>query len=71
MDKHKIFVSEKSQVSRLNTARQGDEQAGPPSGVVDRVSEARCVYDGEPQFDSFLLDADCVFDNVHSLVDSF
>lgn len=44
---------------------------GPPSCVVERVSEPRRVYDGEPQFDSFLLDADCVFHDVDSLVDSF
>lgn len=44
---------------------------GPPFCVVECVSEPRCVDDGEPQFDSFLLDADCVFDDVDSLVDSF
>lgn len=40
-----------------------------PFCVVDRVSEPRCVYDGEPHFDSFLLDANCVFDDVDCLID--
>lgn len=40
-----------------------------PFCVVDSVSEPRCVYDGEPQFDSFLLDANCVFDDVDCLID--
>lgn len=44
---------------------------GPPFCVVDGVSEARRVDDGEPQLDSFLLDADRVFDDVDGLVDLF
>lgn len=40
-----------------------------PFCVVDGVSKPWCVYDGEPQFDSFLLDADCVFDDVNRLID--
>lgn len=40
-----------------------------PFCVVDGVSEPRRVYDGEPQSDSFLLNANCVFDDVHCLID--
>lgn len=40
-----------------------------PFCVVDGVSEPRRVYDGEPQFDPFLLDADRVFDDVDCLMD--
>lgn len=40
-----------------------------PFVVVDGVSEAGCVYDAEPQLDPFLLDADCVLDNVDCLMD--
>lgn len=42
-----------------------------PFCVVDSVSEPRCVYDGEPHFDSFLFDADGVFDDVDRLINPF
>lgn len=46
------------------------ESVSSPPRVVDGVSEPGCVYDGEPQFDSFLLDADSVFDDADGLIDS-
>lgn len=42
-----------------------------PLCVVDGISEPWCVYDGEPQFDSFLLNANGVFDDVDCLIDPF
>lgn len=49
----------------------GGSQADAPFCVIDCVSEPWRVYDGEPQSDSFLLDADCVFDDVDCLFDLF
>lgn len=42
-----------------------------PFCVVDSVSEPWGVYDAESQFDSFLLNANGVFQDVHCLVDPF
>lgn len=42
-----------------------------PCCVVDSISKPWRVYNGEPQFDSFLLDADGVLDNVDRLTDPF
>lgn len=42
-----------------------------PVCIVYGVSKPWRVYDGEPQFDSFFLDANCVFDDVDGLTDPF
>lgn len=42
-----------------------------PFCVVNSISESRRVYEGEPQFDSFLLNAHGVLYNVDCLIDPF
>lgn len=62
-------------VSQLSWLNYGHRQTwdiwmGPPFCVVYCVSKPRRVYDVQPQSDSFLLNADCVFDDVDRLADS-
>lgn len=63
-------LTESLRCHEVVSVRRHTSMSSPPR-VVDGVSEPRRVYDGEPQFDSFLLDADRVFDDADGLIDSF
>lgn len=50
--------------------RQRSRFSSSPLVVVDGVSEPWCIYDGQLEFDAFLLNVYSVFDDLHSLINA-